>query len=816
MNSPNNAYHVDGDGMESMGVGRRDDSGLASTVVAFLIAGMLFIASVVGLLLMTQSGAQDGVGGPAATATAKVEAAGLADILLGSAGYADGAAFDHAGAAANGSMPAADRLDRLGLMDAQSGTGMLDFAKLQNLRRAPMAANGTDGYVNYEEAARTLGLSGAGLAFHIRAYPSLPTVRELQTTQSRDHNMRVTYVGDINVTPTTTTAMPSNPAEGLTSGCTPAAPTCASPTTTCDKAGAGQPAGYPPVPPGSYRIGTWVHNGGTTETQFSGTFHFSHTGSNAGGTQDPADQGANTWLVPAGGWVFLYVDVPATARFGGCDGNSVVTVNVRDLGTASLTQATDPASLPNPPASQSPKDMWLDSGRPYYRNPSDLTSGCPEPVTFTYSGSNTGGGGNGANGQGNGQPFKDSWMYLTIETSAGAQVASKSFVHPGNAAGATISTIGNVPICLPAGGYTATLYFCNSSSTPCNSPALSAGKERTTERFLVSHSTIPPYSPVPIDVTGPDLYTSQPSSLIEVEYLSKLVDSFCPYIYERQNTTDIPAMTGPPSVPDRCIPFQDPARTAAGMPAPTQYGDVLPDSTSVLNSQLPKRLATDPPTCAHPRYDITNVLIVGSNVNQNAMTNPDAKNCVAAWIAGGGTLVVLGSAEQNAGWLSEVIEAAIQSSSGALSAPDAGHPLLHAPEELEYPGYDNRGRVWTFAGATAAQADSLFSNVFVQGGSPVTTISNPGALAEGDLLLTTWTPYDVYDGAGDPTTTYDEGLKLMHNLLMQSYRDLYLDYGPPLPAGANVVPAVHFTAVQHPGFPDAIPMRVIVYVFPEG
>ncbi|MFO1533382.1 MAG: hypothetical protein ABR562_06775, partial [Thermoplasmatota archaeon] len=59
-----------------------------------------------------------------------------------------------------------------------------------------------------------------------------------------------------------------------------------------------------------------------------------------------------------------------------------------------------------------------------------------------------------------------------------------------------------------------------------------------------------------------------------------------------------------------------------------------------------------------------------------------------------------------------------------------------------------------------------------------------------------------------------EGLKLVNNLLMLGYRDLFLDYGPALPAQANVEPAISRVHIQHPQFDEPILLDVAVYVFP--
>ncbi len=260
-------------------------------------------------------------------------------------------------------------------------------------------------------------------------------------------------------------------------------------------------------------------------------------------------------------------------------------------------------------------------------------------------------------------------------------------------------------------------------------------------------------------------------------------------------------MTSPGTWASRCQWFKT---------GQTQWGDVFPDSKQIMNNDLHDRLIG---TDGLPRYDIANVIIAGSNIDQTAMTSSAAKQAVADWVLGGGLLISFGSMNQNVNWLEPIFHAAIRSSSGGIGVPDPGHPVLHTSDELDYPLYDNRDRVWNFNGQTAQDAAVLFTNIVVQSSDPVTTESIPGALGDGTVILTTWTPYDVYDGSKDTATTSMEGLKLVNNLLMQGYKDLYLDYGPPLPAFTNVIPAKRMVEVDHPQFDDPIELSVILYVF---
>src|SRR5687767_7095397 len=148
------------------------DAAVGSSVIAFLVAGVLFMASVVAVLVTTQTGSDsDATGDAPDSAAFQVQAKGLADLLLGSTGYADcptsassssssssptcvaGPREFASGVSAvgfTGKLADADAVTRLGLLDPDSNApGMMDFVKFQNLRLAPLAA-ANDQYVNYD------------------------------------------------------------------------------------------------------------------------------------------------------------------------------------------------------------------------------------------------------------------------------------------------------------------------------------------------------------------------------------------------------------------------------------------------------------------------------------------------------------------------------------------------------------------------------------------------------------------------------------------------------------------------------------------
>lgn len=134
---------------------RRDDSAVGQ-VVAMLAAGAVFFATVGALLLAANEAGTNA--SPADTAAKRVEASGLADLLVTSPGV--------------GWSGGADHLSRLGL-GATNGSGLAQ-SSLDALKGG-MASSSANGKVDYPEALASLGLDAGGESgFHIRIYPVTP------------------------------------------------------------------------------------------------------------------------------------------------------------------------------------------------------------------------------------------------------------------------------------------------------------------------------------------------------------------------------------------------------------------------------------------------------------------------------------------------------------------------------------------------------------------------------------------------------------------------------------------------------------------
>lgn len=253
---------------------RNDVQGAASSVVAFLVAGVIFVGSVGALLVVSQDGSDVGNDSPAAAAALGLQSQLLADLVVASPGFHyEGNALEQDWTTAT-----ADNLGRLGLRENRST--LMDFAKFQNLRRAGYAST-ADGLVNYPDARASLGLDEVGLDFHLRAFPSLQSVRTLLANGDRDPNLRVAYIGDVE-------AVASGGGRTGLVDADVATPTC--------------------TPNGStYTLATQVTNSGSTDTQMSVFFNLEFADG------DDYEDRTRSYLVPSGSAAAFAIEVPYTA-----------------------------------------------------------------------------------------------------------------------------------------------------------------------------------------------------------------------------------------------------------------------------------------------------------------------------------------------------------------------------------------------------------------------------------------------------------------------------------------------------------------------
>lgn len=724
---------------------RNDETGASGTMVAFLVAGVLFVGSIGAVLLTTREGATGAAAATVPAANLKVEAENLAQLLLFTPGVtstgqdwvANGVDFD-------AKTPDANAVTRLGLLDSAATDSLLvNYSKFQNLRRAPYDS-AADGYVNYPEARASFGLDKEGLDFHVRAYPSLREVRQILEDGVKDPYMRVAYIGNI----TEERGGGGNPGDGLGVG-----------TISC--------AVDPTEHPRAYRIGTTLTNGGTAPTQFEAIFDV--TLSNG----DSEYHKKNTVVVPAGATAEVRADVAATSGRT-CAGASV-RLRVYDS-TNLLADVTSSLTAPGSTPAAAPRALVLET--------SDWNYAPSTPVTVSYSGKNL---------------AKDNKLILTVcpgetECRLGSDTSGSrvDITVPQKEKDRTYTFASG----FAAGDYTVRLY----DNTADPDAGIETDSMRARNRLLIVTPAPGPY--VPPSGGGSGTYSAGPDAATEVAFLDKLVDRFCPTWFD---STAVSPMASWGTWDPRCLDFKD------GQPHP---GDVYPQLKRTLKNELSLRLMTQPNCEGEARYDWTTVLIVGSNVDHNVLTSGDVKHCIEEWVLDGGTLIVLGSVDMNTHWLESVFQTALESSSGGLNVPDAGHPSLHVADDLDYPSYQHE-RAWRLKTTGSFNAEDAFTRVVndATSGDAILAVGDPGAFQAGNVILSGWTPYDL-KGNG-PGADDVEGMKYINNLLMLSYRDLYLDYGPPIPEHTNVEPALARVHIRHPQFiGTTIVLDMSVYVFP--
>lgn len=229
-------------------------------------------------------------------------------------------------------------------------------------------------------------------------------------------------------------------------------------------------------------------------------------------------------------------------------------------------------------------------------------------------------------------------------------------------------------------------------------------------------------------------------------------------------------------------------------------GDVYPGLKSVMNNDLATNLTNGN----------IDVLIVGSEVDQTALTSNAAKDSIQQFVAKGGLLIVLGSLQQQVTWLQPLFHATLTTSGDSLGVPDPSHPILHSPQELDYQNYLDNGRTWEF---NSDEDASHFTHVLTREGGnrqqDILAVSKPGHFGNGTIVLTAWAVFQLTQPQQDQQAQF-----LFYNFILQAWSGLYVDMGPSIPSHTEVASSSRMATAPSPVFPDErVLVRVLLYVF---
>lgn len=720
----------------------RDDRG-ASAVVGFIIAIVLFTVSF--YYVVDSSVQREADTTTAETANFSLIASNVAGQIMGKGvGWypADPCvASPTMGADAVGALDGqGEPLGRFGLGDEGCSFSVADprrannlsYAKFSNINSAKMDATAGNGFVDYEEARRSLELDDDLLDFHIRSEPVLASVRSILGTGYKDPFLKPLYLGNY-VPGASSPARPAITAVGSFRTDSQFGYLDVTITNTGEVA-SGFSVDYTiqlKKKPIAFTVNSFTLNPGDPDPQATVTGMLRKT--------SDWDWGANT------------------AEF-----SFAVSDSIGQLaeGTASM------AALPmNDVAAPAQPIVALSMDRRSYGEPFSASNKWPSAKYVAYE------------GDGDAIPqFDENDADLRIIKDPGAAesvIATIADPSPTESLKEELDAS-------PADGYTdaGTGRYRADLMVPNV-----AGSKVTEAFFEISSGSECNVSP--------GNYVPAQSVVDEATYVETLFSSFQKGVVATNYDHAL-------------MPYVAGATTEL-------RGDVFPDVKCSMNTDLPSFLLDDAGQPTLARYT---TLIVGSDVDHNAMTSDAAKGTIRDWVYAGGTLIVFGSDAQSVQWLQPIFHGALQSASGGLYTPDADHPALTVPNELDYSAFISSER-WTYNSG----AEGSFTHVVTEGQKDALAISNSGAFQGGKVILSSWRPYALVDPAQQAATCTPvataqcQGLALIHNLIVISYRNLYLDYGPPIPLYAPNGVQTRVASVYHPDLQQLITIYLQIYVF---
>jgi hypothetical protein len=257
------------------------------------------------------------------------------------------------------------------------------------------------------------------------------------------------------------------------------------------------------------------------------------------------------------------------------------------------------------------------------------------------------------------------------------------------------------------------------------------------------------------------------SSTIERGDLKALNVIFANTLYKPGNGI-LPAVEG-----DVYADYNNPGQDDADGPG----GDNLPYVMKSLFSGAPQRA---------DRYDI---IVVGSDVRPEHFGNGvgDFSVKLKDWVNSGKLLLVLGTDDDNVGWLDDTLGAAAKAAPGALTTPDDSHAFLTTPNRLSVGSYTPAVRAddsWNLNDVT--------SMTIVLGSKPQAHLglSNDGKYTnEGAAFVMSMQPGEF--------ASRDEARKVFANAFVYKFlRPAYIDYGPEMDPDALARSATRIVPIE--------------------
>jgi hypothetical protein len=205
-----------------------------------------------------------------------------------------------------------------------------------------------------------------------------------------------------------------------------------------------------------------------------------------------------------------------------------------------------------------------------------------------------------------------------------------------------------------------------------------------------------------------------------------------------------------------------------------------------------------------PEYQL---LVIGSNVDQTALTTSEVKYAIRDYVVNyGGRILVLGGDTQTQ-WLQPIFHVGMKTASPGVSNPDPTHPLLTTPNELDWQDFDHEDEAWDFGGGND---DDLFDMVVGTGSDQhILSVSTSGAFGptEGGVILTSYLPWKM---------PVEQRLSFMANAITYGhYHHLYVEMGPEVPSDVPVA-SVSRTAIMEKNVDDGsefIEMGIVLYLW---